>query len=76
MFCAFVWLIDVMPTTSPRSFGAPVAAFDNEKANARAFRRALPNSIVVRLRTTSQRGDIGGLGHVTVINDFRPLASR
>lgn len=58
-----------------KEFGTPVAAFDNEKDNARVFRRALPNSFVFRLRTTSQKGDKGGLGHISVINDYTPFTS-
>lgn len=57
-----------------RTYGKPVAAFDNEKENARMFRREFPdpNIAVVRLRTTTQRPDSGGDGPITVIDDFTP----
>jgi acid phosphatase class B len=55
-----------------RTQGVPVAAFDNEKENARMFRREIPDAgvTVVRLRTTSQRPDPGGEGPIAVIDDF------
>lgn len=55
-----------------RTRGVPVAAFDNEKENARMFRRELrdPSVTVVRLRTTSQRPDSGGDGPIAVVDDF------
>lgn len=56
-----------------RAQGKPVAAFDNEKENARMFRRELGSDVtVVRLRTTSQRPDPGGDGAITVVDDFTP----
>jgi hypothetical protein len=56
-----------------RTHGVPVAAFDNEKENARMFRRELPDPrvTVVRLRTTTQRPDAGGDGPISVIDDFQ-----
>jgi hypothetical protein len=56
--------------------GQPVAAFDNEKENARMFRRELPQSdvSVFRLDTDSHRGDPGGTGPVYVIKNFKPAA--
>jgi hypothetical protein len=54
--------------------GEPVAAFDNEKENARMFRRELPESdvAVFRLDTSSKRKDPGGTGPIYVIKNFTP----
>lgn len=60
-----------------KELGTPVAAFDNEKGNARVLRRSLPpKTAVFRLATTSQRGDPGGIGHVSVIRDFTSVAEK
>jgi hypothetical protein len=53
--------------------GVPVAAFDNEIANARMFRDDLPKSaLVFRLATQSFSKDTGGKGNILVIKDFAP----
>jgi hypothetical protein len=57
----------ILPT-----LGTTIAAFDNEKENARMFRRVLPDPSVsvIRLRTTSQHPDPGGEGPIVVVDDF------
>jgi hypothetical protein len=57
-----------------KTLGKPIAVFDNEKENARVFRRELPDTstTVFRLRTTSEHPDSGGMGPITVIDDFTP----
>jgi acid phosphatase class B len=56
-----------------KKLGEPVAAFDNEIANARMFRSELPRqSAVFRLATASFSKDTGGSGKIDVIKNFAP----
>jgi hypothetical protein len=56
-----------------KKLGEPVAAFDNEIANARMFRSELPRQIAVfRLATASFSKDTGGTGKIDVIKNFAP----
>jgi hypothetical protein len=58
-----------------KKLGEPVAAFDNEIANARMFRSDLPSKVsVFRLATTSFSKDTGGKGDILVIKNFAPKA--
>jgi hypothetical protein len=53
------------------ALGHPVALFDNEKANARLFRRQYPGAHVFRLRTRAFWIDHGGPSQgISVIDNF------
>ena len=68
----------VATRTVVKTLGKPIAVFENEKENARMFRRELPDAStnVFRLRTTTMHPDSGGDGPITVIDDFTAAAPK
>lgn len=58
-----------------KALGYPLGFFDNEKVNARMFRKEFPKSTVFRLNTSSYYPDPGGKGKIWVIDKFPPLSN-
>ena len=55
-----------------KALGKLVSFFDNERCNARMFRKEFPSSCVFRLNTRSYYPDPGGTGTIWVIDNYCP----